>query len=345
MVRIKDVAEKAGVSVGTVSKVINNADGVSRKTKSAVMKVIAELNYHPNLYARNMRAKSSKTIGIFVPLINEPYFLPFYDGINRRLEGTGYTPILFSGSTQESSKGPLDLLTQMMHRNLDGLIVSTYGWDDAIVAKLEAMAREIPIVSYKRKFEQSPIHSVGVDDGEGVYQATAHLLQLGHRDIAFMNAAPHLETSRLRLEGYRRALADFGVEAKPEYLLECPNYTIMDGYRHAGKILQTRPFPTAVIGGNDTVAIGIMKYFQELQIRIPQDIAVMGYDELPLAQLMHPQLSTVSLQTAAMTAKAVELVIGVEEEERSPARHHQFETRLIVRGSTDMTAKLQMDYS
>lgn len=344
MASIKDVAERAGVSVGTVSKVINNTTGVSQKTKSSVLKVIAELNYHPNLYARNMRAKSSKTIGIFVPLINEPYFLPFYDGINKRLEHTGYTPILFSGITPQSSKGSLDLLSQMLHRNLDGLIVSTYGWDEEIVAKLERMAAEIPIVSYKRKFDNSPIHSVGVDDFRGMYQAASHLLQIGHRHIAYMNASPELETSQLRLQGYMQALADQGVEAKPEYIVECPSYRIMDGYRNAAKVLQTRPLPTAVIGGNDTLAIGAMKYFQELQIRIPHDIAVMGYDELPLAQLMHPQLSSVSLPTAAMTASAVDLIVGAQEAGAEPARHHHFDTDLIVRGSTDMTAKTVLDY-
>ncbi|MFD2330216.1 LacI family DNA-binding transcriptional regulator [Cohnella sp. GCM10020058] len=343
MVRIKDVAERAGVSVGTVSKVINNTEGVSRKTKAAVLKVIAELNYHPNLYARNMRAKSSRTIGIFVPLINEPYFLPFYDGINKRLEQIGYTPILFSGITQQSSEGTLDLLSQMMHRNLDGLIVSTYGWDDATIAKLARMAEEIPVVSYKRKFEDSPIHSVGVDDFEGMYRAASHLLQIGHRHIAYMNAAPELETSRQRLGGYRQALADHGVEERPEYIVDCPSYRIMDGYHYAHRALQTRPLPTAIIGGNDTLAIGVMKYLQELQMRIPHDIAVMGYDELPLAQLMSPQLSTMSLPTDAMTALAVDLIVG-SEGGGEPARHHAFDTKLIVRGSTDMTAKVHLDY-
>lgn len=342
MASIKDVAERAGVSVGTVSKVINNAAGVSKKTKAAVLKVISELNYHPNLYARNMRAKSSKTIGIFVPLINEPYFLPFYDGINKKLEKIGYTPILFSGITHESSKGPLDLLAQMMHRNLDGVIVSTYGWDDAIVSRLAQIAEELPVVSYKRKIGGTPIHSVGVDDFKGMRQAVTHLLQIGHRHIAYLNASPQLETSELRLRGYQQALADFGVEARPEYIVECPSYRIMDGYRYAAKALQTRPMPTAIIGGNDTLAIGVMKYLQELQIRIPHDIAVMGYDELPLAQLMHPQLSTVSLPIGAMTAKAVDLIVGGEDSQ--PARHHEFDTELIVRGSTDITAKIVLDY-
>jgi len=341
--RIQDVAKHAGTSVGSVSKVINGVEGVSDKMRDKVLKAIAELDYHPNVYARNMRAKSSKTIGVFVPLINDPYFPQFYNGIETKLEQLGYMPILFSGSSKTSSERPLDLLSQMMNRNLDGLIVSTYGWDNEFIEKLARIAEKMPVVSYKRKFTDSPLLSVGVNDYEGMYSAVSYLARIGHKHIAYINATAQLETSQDRLRGYKQALADNDIPFRESYITECASYSIREGYLNTRHVLRNSPLPTAIIGGNDTLAIGALKYLEELQIRVPQDIAVMGYDEIYLSQLVTPQLSTVALPVEQMTAKAVELIVSADPASESVQRDLTFGTELVVRRSTDLTSPFSLN--
>ncbi|QGQ99557.1 LacI family transcriptional regulator [Paenibacillus psychroresistens] len=341
MIQLKDVAELAGVSTGSVSKVLNGY-AVSPRMKKSVELAIAELNYKPNMVARSLRTKTSNSIGVMVPYTNDPYFMEFFRGVSIGLSEKGKVPFLFS--TEPHDEFSAQKMQQIFMRGVDGLIVSTYGWKDSVLEELYLIAEKIPVVSYKRSFPGTAIHSVGVDDCSGMFKAVEHLTSIGHRRIGYIASGLNLDTGQQRLKGYQQALEQAGIAYEDNLVVESAAFQIEDGYNAVQQLLKRFPLPSAIVGANNSVAIGALKFLESRNVKIPEDIAVMGYDDEPLSTLVTPKLSSVSVPVYEMTAKAVQIIedaiLGVHKE----TINILFPTTLKIRNSTDFSATAAFEF-
>jgi len=342
MTQLKDVAKYAGVSNGTVSKVLNGSPGVSQKMKLRVLKAIQELDYQPNMVARSLRTKTTNLVAIMVPFTNDPYFVEFFRGVSMELRNIGCVPVLYS--TEPNKSLSTQEIRDMVMRGIDGLIVSTFGWEEEVLAELCEIAKRVPVVSFKRAFPGTDIHSVVVDDQAGMYQAVSYLTSIGHRRIGFIAAGLDLETGRQRLEGYRQALLDAGIEVDENLIVACDSYQISEGYHSVQQLLKRHPLPTAIMGANDSISIGVLKYLESRNVRIPEDIAVMGYDDVPLSTIVTPRLSSVALPVYEMTARAVRIIEKAIKGEIEGVVNESFSGTLVIRKSTDFSATDEFEF-
>lgn len=334
-VTIKDVARLAGVSVASVSYTLNGIDKVAPQTKQRIFQAIETLNYKPNLMAQSLSGGASRLIGISLPITekgdipgllleNNPFFGEFISGIESVSRKAGYD-ILISGVEPNEQYSHW-----IQRRSLDGIIMlGTY--PQSIFEEIRHM--KIPIVltdtyeSYARDF-----HRVMVEDEAGGYMAVKHLLELGHTRIGFVTGS--IENSLVnynRCLGYRRALEEAGIRPEPEWLFE--EHTTFDGGYHAGScILQTDV--TAVFAAADIMAIGIIKYYHEHGKSVPEDLSVIGFDDIKLGRYIMPGLTTVRqdiIMKGRVSAEMIMRDIQAGERTNDSVTLHP---ALVVRGST-----------
>ncbi|MCD9020533.1 LacI family DNA-binding transcriptional regulator [Cohnella silvisoli] len=342
MKTLKDVAQRAGVSTGSVSKVLNGHPSVSEVLKSKVDKAIAELNYRPNMVARSLRTKTTNTVAVMVPTSNDPYFVEFFRGVSLALRDIQCVPMLYS--MEFNTDIPVNVIHEVLMRGVDGLIVSTYGWEQDIIDELFRISERLPVVSFKRSFPGTSVHSVNIDDQAGMNKAVQHLIKNGHRRIGFLAAGLDLKTGQDRLNGYRTALEASGIEFDDNLVVDCESFQIEAGYNKVQQLLKRYPRPTAIVGANDALAIGAMKYLESRNLRIPEEIAVMGYDDEPLSTLVTPKLSSVAVPVYEMTRRAVQMIDKALKGELHQAVNEMFPTEVIVRDSTDFSAHAEFEF-
>nr|WP_306220191.1 substrate-binding domain-containing protein [Cohnella sp. WQ 127256] len=280
-------------------------------------------------------------IAVMVPFTNDPYFVEFFRGVSIELRNFGFVPILYSTEPQFS----VQEIRELVMRGIDGLIVSTYGWDDEVLEELYLIAKKVPVVSFKRCFPGTAIHSVNVDDKHGMYQAVSHLTSIGHRRIGYITAGMNLETGQQRLAGYQLALEEAGIEYDPNLVVPSEDFQIADGFHSVQHLLKRFPLPTAIVGANDSLSIGVLKYLEGRNVKIPEDIAVMGYDDVPLSTMVTPSLSSVRVPVYEMTAKAVRIIDAIIKQECKDVVNEKFPTSLVIRHSTDFSAKDEFEFN
>lgn len=342
MIQIKDVARLAKVSTGSVSKVLNSSSGVSQRMREKVENAIEQLGYRPNMVARSLRTKTTNTVAIIVPYTNDPYFVEFFRGISMELRRIDCIPLLYS--SEPAPTLTMDEIRQLVMRGVDGLIVSTYGWAEETLQELIKISDQIPVVSFKRTFPGTPIHSVNVDDLEGMYTAVRHLTSIGHRRIGYLSAGLGLETGQQRMQGYMKALKEADIAFDEQLIVHCESFSISDGYVGVQQLMKRYPFPTAVVGANDAVAIGALKYLETRNVKIPESIAVMGYDDVPLSTMVSPPLSSVALPVYEMTAECVSIIEQALKGYITEPVNRLFSSRLVIRNSTDFSANIDFDF-
>lgn len=312
MPTIKDVAQLANVSPTTVSYVLNGTRYVSPATEARIRAAIEELDFRPNSVARSLRAKRTLTAGMIVSDIANPFFADIVRGAQDVLTRKHYTLIL--SNTDESPEREIEAINLLRQKKVDGLIaVSTGANADAFY---KVAAEQLPIVLVDRQLPGDRLCTVRVDDEQGAYQATRHLLQLGHRRIGLILGKTGISTTDNRRAGYEAALRDAGFQPDP-LLIRCGQSTLNGGAAAAHVLLSLSPRPTAIFVTNSLMVLGLFMAMHERQLRCPEDIAVVGFDDIVWLSAFHPTLTTVAQPSYELGVQAAELVWSIMEKKRA----------------------------
>lgn len=330
MVTMKDVAEKAGVSVATVSRVINQNGYVSSDVQTRVTAVMRELNYQPSFLARSLRRQETFAIGLLIPQLDHPFFSTLAFAIEKALFAQNYRTLICSA--EESAEKENAYIDMLLRQRVDGVIFVPTGHSDQSLARLQAMT--IPAVLVDRDLlGASRVNKVLSNNVHGGYLGMRHLLELGHRHIGIIGAHEHSDSMTQRLYGAQQALAEYGLSNPPLVLMDALGQFEM-GYSAGMRLLRLEPRPTAIFALTDVIAIGVMHAAAELSIRLPQELSVIGFDDIPLAAYSIPALTTIAQPITEMGEKAVELLLRQIQQPDNPLESVTLATRLVVRHST-----------
>ncbi|HDC92269.1 LacI family transcriptional regulator [Candidatus Acetothermia bacterium] len=330
MATIKDVARLAGVSVATVSHVINGTRPVSPETAAKVWKAIKELDYHPNAVARSLRTRVTHVIGVVVSDITNPFFATLVRGAEDAAIEAGYSLIVCNS---DEDLGKEDLYVNMLRRRrMDGLLIAPVR-DGASPAVRELSQSGMPFVFVDRKAKGIEADAVLSDNFRGAYLATNHLIERGHERIGVVLGIPGATTTEERYAGYRAALEEAGIEEDRE-LVVFGEYRASGGYRCTRELLARRRPPTAIFSTNNLMTLGVLKALFAAGIRIPRGMAVIGFDDLEWAEMAQPPLTVVTQRPYEIGNRAVKLLLERLGGRRDEPREIRVPVDLIVRGST-----------
>lgn len=326
-VTIRDVARKAKVSVGTVSKVLNKSATsipISEETQRRVLEAAETLGYRPNIIAQALVNKQTHTIGVLVVDIGNPYFAEYLKGVEAAASGKGYSVLVCNSNfSVEQEEKYLHILQQ---RQVDGILLSYVDPQAPHLKKLCADGPPFVVLGWP----EASNHRVVVDNVVGGRQAVEHLISLGHERIAFIGQDMRTSGVKERLQGYREALAAHGIPYRDELVI---GHDTSAGYMGMCSLLKHADV-TAVMAANDVTAIGAMKAIYDAGLRIPQDISVIGYDDIDIASLLFPPLTTVWQPKAELGEAAANLLIEIIKGNFQEPQQILFQPRLVVRAST-----------
>jgi LacI family transcriptional regulator len=329
-VTIRDVAAQAGVSVATVSKVINGRYGVSAATLARVQAVIEEMGYEASLVAQSLRNHRTNVIGILVADL-EPFSTELLKGAARAIRNTGFELVVYSagGRTSDHLGWERRYLSRLSGTLIDGAVLVT-----PTVVDVRYGA---PIVAVDPHTGPTDLPTIDSDNLHGARLATQHLIELGHRRIAMLTGRPDLQSAQLREEGYRQALAAAGV-AIDESIIREGGYDPVVSAEAARHLLAAASPPTAIFAANDVSAIATIEVAGRLGLRVPDDLSVVGFDNIPDSGLSTPPLTTVEQPIHDMGRLAVDLLIRLIRAEPVDQTHITLATNLVVRSSTQKPA-------
>jgi LacI family transcriptional regulator len=330
---LEDIARQVGVSRSTVSRVVNGHPNVREDVRKRVLEVIEDTGYHPNAAARTLASQRSQMIGLVLPrtvdsFFTDPYFPQFTQGIAQACNQSDYTLGLFLAGTREDEE---KLFPRVSRRGfLDGVLVqSGHGHiGERLTERL--IQFDMPMVIVGRPAEPNGVSFIDVDNAEAAYSAVSHLSRLGYQRIATITGPATSTVGIDRKQGYLRALAERG-RALEDRLVTEGDFTEAGGYFAMQRLLPASP--DAVFAASDIMAIGAMRAIREARLRIPDDIAVVGFDDIPLAALSDPQLTTVRQHVYQFGISAVELLTDLIENGLTPRRRVIMATELVIRES------------
>ena len=331
-VTLKDVAREAGVHPGTASRALNidTRSLVNSGTADRVLAVAERLGYRPNPIARGLKTSRSYTVGVLIPDLTNPLFPPIVRGIQDRLEEAAYTPLI--ANTDNDPDTERADFAAMRARQVDGFITATARLDRDELANLVGLT--LPVVLVNRGLEQGPVPSVVGDDRAGVRLAVRHLAELGHRRIAHLAGPQDISTGRLRHQGFLDAMRETGLEADPELILVGNALIESEGVRLCSELIaHRRPF-TAIVAGNDLMALGCYDVMAERGLRCPEDVSVIGYNDMPFTAHFDPPLSTIRIPHYELGSRAAELLLARLSDPDVPPVHDLLAPELVVREST-----------
>jgi LacI family transcriptional regulator len=329
MATIREVAESAGVSYATVSHVINNTRLVSPETRERVLAAMDALNYRPNALARSLRQGKTNTLGLVLPDSANPFFAEISRSIEDEAFKKGYS--VFLCNTELDTQRELFYVDVLSKKQVDGIIFVAAG--DQVDSLEFLVSRNMPVVMIDRNLPNVEVDAVLTDNQLGGYLATRHLLELGHKRIACIAGPSSITPSAERLIGYRKALEEAGLPYNESLILR-GDYHPQSGMELTHSILEMDPRPTAIFALNDLMALGALRAAAEAGCSVPADLAVVGYDDLELAQYANPPLTTISQPKKEIGIQAVHLLVDrMSRKSRAPSRL-VLAPELIVRRST-----------
>ncbi|MGD2144870.1 MAG: LacI family DNA-binding transcriptional regulator [Anaerolineae bacterium] len=330
MTTIRDVAERAEVAPITVSRVINNAGYVSQETRERVEAAIAELGYVPNVLARSLRSKRTKTLALVVTDITNPFFTTVARGVEDTASAADFNVIFCN--TDESETEQDKYLRVLLQKQVDGvLLVPARSTREPIELIQE---QGTPVVVLDRRIPEAQVDVVRGDSEGGAYQLTRHLLSLGHRRIAVLTGPRRVSTAQDRVIGYRRAMSEVGLDSESETVLY-GEFTRASGYEMAQRVLKKSPRPTALFAGNNFIAIGALSASRDTGLEVPEDVALVGFDDLPSTLILDPFLTAACQPAYEMGQRATELLLSRLSEDTSDAYQDiVLPVELTVRGSS-----------
>ena len=332
MPTLKDVAKKSGVAIGTASAVINNCPWVSQETRNRVLQAINELNYQPNQLARNLRTQKTNTIGLIVPDITNPFFPQIIRSIDASARKCDYLVILCDSN--EDYQIGIETFKVLLDKKVDGIILI-----GGVVPKKELIKylsdKHPLIVVIERDYGIPEIATVAVDAIKGGYTATKHLLDLGYTEVGIITGPLNddfYQGSFGRYEGYQMALKEHNIAFNPS-LVKQGDFTFEGGYNAMKQFLTETPQIRAIFAFNDLMAIGAIMAIKEQGLKIPEDIAVVGYDDIPDASYTSPALTTIRLPQKKLGTLAVEILINHLKGKHDSSLKKILSTELIIRQS------------
>jgi LacI family transcriptional regulator len=330
MATMKEVADQADVSVATVSRVINKTGYVSPDLEERVHTAMRALKYQPSALARSLRRQQTQTIGVLIPQLDHPFFSTLAFSVEKSLFPHEYRTLICSAEEDQDKENAYTEI--MLRQRVDGVIMVPTGRSENNLRQL--VEKNVPVVLIDRDLPEIEVNKVLVENAQGAYDGMKHLLELGHRNIAVIGAPAYSQAMLQRIEGVHRALADFGVEDNPELLVTGTLQQFEMGYQTALRFLKQTPRPTAIFALTDVTAIGVMHAAAEMGLHLPQDLSVMGFDDIPLASFSIPTLTTVAQPIAQMGEIATRLLLSHIHHRDTEAESISLNTKLVVRQST-----------
>ena len=328
MATIKDVAREANVSVATVSRVFNSSGPVSEETRVRIQEVAARLCYSPHGVARSLITSRTNTLGVLLPDLYGEFFSEVIRGMDQTAQRKGYHLLV---SSSHDAKTEIEAALRAMRGRVDGLIAMSPHLDaPSLVANVPA---GLPVVLLNCQVSGDAYDALTIENRSGAYQMIQHLVALGHRSIAIIRGSQGNYDADERLLGYRAALRDSGIEPRPEWEVQ-GDFTETSGFQAIEHLLSIRERPTAVFAANDAMAIGALSALRDAEVLVPDDIAVVGFDDIPLARYMNPPLSSVHVAIAELGIRAVETLLhAIDRKSEHTRRHQRLETTLVIRRS------------
>jgi len=332
---IRDIAEAANVSTATVSYVINNKPGVSDETRRRIRRIMREMNYRPNPRARGLAIGRTGMLGLMIPDITDPFYVNIVRGVEAEANQLGYTlNLCTTHGDADRERKVAEILT---NNGVDGVIMMTYKLSPSELKELNESGMPLVVIDNPDAAGQVP--TVLVDNVALGWTATTYLLELGHRQIAFIHGVEGSNSSAGRYEGYVKALESRGIQPNPD-LVERGGFSYEGGVKAARKLLSLPNRPTAIFAANDQMAFGVMNAAAELGLSVPEDVSVIGVDDIEAAALVVPGLTTLKQPTREIGACAVQILEGlIKAPENSSVAgasgvtQRVFKAELVVRGS------------
>lgn len=337
-ITINNIAEMAHVSTSTVSHVINGTKNVSNSTRKKVMGVIKETGYTPNLVAKALKKSETKTIGLIVSDITNQFFIDVIQAINEEALKNGYMLIL--GDSDDDPKQELELIRSFKERCVDGLIFSPTIHSEKYAAPyLDSV--DLPVVCIDRTLDEKR-DWVGTENRNAAKMLTKHLIELGHERIAFISGLRGISTTEERIEGYKSALGEAGLPFDPKLLILGESRIVPSKVRSKERfktIWNTDNFPTAIVASNNLMVLGIMRTLKELEIRVPEDMALVAFDDFEWADLFQPRITTIVQPCREIGVKAVRLLLERIKNPTAALQKVEYYPRLEIRESCGVMLK------
>lgn len=335
---IKEVAKQAGVSIATVSRVFNNSNLVNQKTVERVRNIAQSLHYVPNASARSLSRRKSDTFGMILPDLFGEFFSEVIRGADQTAQKYSYNVLL---SSSHNNQDEIEEALNVMKGRVDGIIIMSPNISaDTLHNNLP---KSLPVILLNCVIEDDSVDSIVIDNFNGAYQITDHIIKHGHKRIAVIKGAKGNYEADERLRGYRRAVAKGKCEVSDSLEFE-GDFSEESGYIIAEEIVSTVPYPTAVFASNDSMAIGALKAFHDNGVVVPDDIALIGFDDIPISRYVKPSLSTVHVPIHKMGILAVErLISAVAGKNHTKKEQIIFPTQLAIRESCGCSVLISYD--
>jgi LacI family transcriptional regulator len=335
---IHTVARLANVSTATVSRTINHVPTVNDKMAKRVWEAIKELDYLPNTQARALVSGRSRLLGLIVSEITNPFFPELIQGFEDVAVEQGFEILI--GSTNYDPERMKRCIRRMVERKAEGVAVMTFGIEEPLLDQLAD--RKVPLVFVDVGPERPGISLLRVDYHHGIRQGLQHLAALGHRDIAFVTGPLRLHSANSRLSAFQRAMQECGIAVDPSRIVE-GDHTMEGGMNAAEKLLTGDKLPTAILCSNDVTAIGVLHEAYRVGLRVPDDLSVIGFDNIHITQMTIPPLTTIQMSCYELARAAVMALKAHVEKAPGARREIPIETQLVVRESTGFPRGSMMD--
>ena len=330
MATIYDIAKRAGVSPATVSRALNQKGQVKEETRKKILEIAEELNYSPNYLARSLKKKKTFTIALIISDVTNPFFTTLARGVEDKASSQGFNAIFCN--TDESPAKEKEYIDLMLRRRVDGLVIASCSTGDTL---RDLKEKEVPVVLVDRRIENFEGDLVVGDSKEGAYELTRHLIEVHNfREIAMITGPTIISTSKDRIAGYQRALQEAGLPIRSEWIMT-GSYKEDFGYQIATRFFsEKKKLPQAVFAGNNLIAIGIVRAARERGIKIPEDLALVTFDDLEAASLLYPFLTVAKQPAYTMGSLATQFLLErIEGGEIREKREVVLKPEIIVRRS------------
>ncbi len=333
-ITIKDVAKQAGVSHSTVSRALHDSPLISEATVERIRQIANEMGYFPSATARSLRTNRSHALGVIVSNIDDPFFSEILQGIEEMAQENGYSMLM--AASQRDPEREQVIVQDMRERHVDGLIICSTSFSAKQRHKL--LEYGIPIVMVNNQAAEEYRYSIYHDDVDGSRQATQHLINLGHQHIAYLGNSLSGRTTLDRLTGFRQEMDAAGLPIPAEYIHEVPGGRAEDGLASLDHFINLLQPPTAIFCFNDMLAIGLLNGLQMAGIRVPEDISVVGFDNIVFSAYTNPPLTTLDQPKRYIGAEAARLILGLlnplADEEFPKMKIQRLKGNLLIRQST-----------
>ncbi len=326
---IKDVAKAAGMSPSTVSRALNDHPRISDKTKKRVLKLAAKMGYTPNLLARGLVTQKNFLLGLLVYDFRNPFYAELTRAVQEAAEEKGYWVI--PSSTDDDPEKTRRIVDSMMKVGVEGLIFASCQLEDPLVSGL--IQRGYPVMLANRRLKEDQGNYVVMDNVYGAYLVVSHLIRLGYKRIAIIRGPREVSTGADRYQGYLEAMGEKGLEVDPELVKEGTFFSQDTGYSFARQLMLLPRPPEAIFCSDDYMALGAMKALGEMDLAVPQDVALVGFDDAEISSHPHIQLTTVSQDAREMGRLAAKSLMDLIEKRLDEPQRLFLEPNLVIRGS------------